>query len=168
VGRLTPVKNLETLIQALYLVPVVTGVLIGGGELRPVLEEMVQQRGMSNVRFLGPIENASQLMPLFDVLCLPSRQEGLGVVLIEAMQQSVPIIGSRGGAIPEILGDGEYGILFETENPQSLANAIRFAKANPQQLGVLAARAHDYAKREFHAQAMAEKTVSVYKEVTRA
>ena len=55
-------------------------------------------------------------MPLFDVLCLPSKWEGLGLVLVEAMLQAVPVIGSRQGAIPEVLAGGEAGDLFDFED----------------------------------------------------
>ena len=67
-------------------------------------------------------------MPGFDVLCLPSRWEGLGLVLVEAMLRGVPVVGSRAGAIPEALGHGAYGVLFEPGDEDGLVAAIARAR----------------------------------------
>ena len=106
VGRLTRQKNIQLLIRAMALRPDVTCVVVGEGQLRAELEELARTLDCSNVRFIGAQPDAARLMPLFDVFCLPSMWEGLGVVLLEAMLQDVPIVGSRAGAIPEVLDRG--------------------------------------------------------------
>src|SRR5690606_26500379 len=110
VGRLEPQKNLPALLEALANPDSPHGVLIGTGGLDAELKALAA--GRTNIQFLGYHPNAADLIPAFDVFCLPSHWEGLGLVLIESMLRRVPIIGSTAGAIPEILGGGAYGILF--------------------------------------------------------
>ena len=77
VGRLTAQKNIQLLIRAMALRPDITCLIVGEGELRSELEALARTLGCSNVRFLGAQSDAAGLMPLFDVLCLPSLWEGL-------------------------------------------------------------------------------------------
>ena len=113
VGRLTEQKNLDVLLTAVQQRPGVIAVLVGDGPDAQHLRDRVLSENIKNVTLLGAVSDATQLMPLFDVLCLPSLWEGLGVVLIEAMLLGVPVMGSRRGAIPEVLRDGECGLIFE-------------------------------------------------------
>jgi glycosyltransferase involved in cell wall biosynthesis len=162
VGRLSEEKNLFVLLDAVGECADTGCVLVGNGPLRGALEEHASRIGLADVRFLGAIEHASRLLPLFDVLCLPSRAEGLGLVLIEAMLRGVPCVGSRGGAIPEILGAGRYGLLFETDSSASLGEALRLARRDPALRRRLAAAALEYARVRFSVERMAEATEEVY------
>ena len=124
VGRLTRQKNLPLLLQAMAQRPSVRCVIVGEGELKSELQHLAQSLGCRNVSFLGAQPKAAALMPLFDVLALPSVWEGLGVVLVEAMLQNVPIIASRAGAIPEVLDQGRCGLLIDPSSVDSLLGAI--------------------------------------------
>lgn len=163
VGRLTAQKNLPLLLAALQRVPEAQGIIIGDGELRPALETWVRSEGLPNVRFLGRQPQAADLMPAFDVLCLPSRFEGLGLVLVEAMLRGVAIVGSRAGAIPEILGDGQYGLLFESDDLTGLVNAIDLARSDRARTTALAQRALEHARRTFSVETMTDQTLQVYR-----
>jgi glycosyltransferase involved in cell wall biosynthesis len=87
--------------------------------------------GREAVTFLGavPHEELPSWMAAADVLVLPSRREGLGLVLLEAMACGTPCVASRVGGIPEILGE-DCGELVEPDDPGSLANAIATVLAN--------------------------------------
>jgi glycosyltransferase involved in cell wall biosynthesis len=124
VGRLTRQKNLRLLLQAMAQRPSVRCVIVGEGELKSELQQLAQSLGCRNVMLLGAQPKAAALMPLFDVLALPSVWEGLGVVLVEAMLQNVPIIASRAGAIPEVLDRGRCGLLIDPSSVDSLLGAI--------------------------------------------
>ena len=165
VGRLAPQKNVPLLIAALKQLPNVHGVIVGDGELRPDLEALVRNGGMENVQFLGRQPNAAEIMPAFDVLCLPSRFEGLGLVLVEAMMRRVAIIGSRAGAIPEILGEGEFGLLFEPDDLAGLVRAIQFVQQERARVADMVERAFQYAQRTFGVEAMVKQTLEVYRRV---
>jgi glycosyltransferase involved in cell wall biosynthesis len=164
VGRLVAEKNVFVLLEAMAACPEIDAVLVGDGPLRREVESWLATRGIDNVRLEGAVENASSLIPLFDVLCLPSRWEGLGLVLVEAMLQGVPVIGSRGGAIPDVLGEGCYGVLFDTDDPRDLARALRHAHRVPLEMRALAERAQAYARERFSVERMVERTVAVYAE----
>lgn len=132
IGRVTAQKNLGVFLEALARVPSVTGVIMGGGSELAGLQARARELGLTNLRFLPARENAAGLMPLFDLFCLPSRWEGLGLVLIEAMLQGVPVAGSTAGAIPEILGD-DRGMLFSCDAPAELADVLERARNRPEE-----------------------------------
>jgi len=122
VGRLTAQKNIFLLLEAMLLLPDVKLQIIGGGPLRKSITAWISQNNVTNVQLLGPVSNGRDIINSFSLLCLPSKWEGLGLVLLEAMVQGVPVIGANNGAIPEVLDFGRVGLLFS--DPQSCAAAI--------------------------------------------
>jgi len=163
VGRLTYQKNPDLLLRALRRLPGVHGVIVGEGEMGDSLRRMAAE--MDNVQMLGYQTAARELIPCFDLFCLPSRFEGLGLVLVEAMLSRVPIIASRAGAIPEVLCEGEYGILFTPEDEEALVEAISRGQRDYKGLGEMTERARAYALRTFRIDVMAESTKGVYEAV---
>jgi len=164
VGRLIEQKNPLVFLQALHQRPRVLGVIVGNGSQREELTRFVEKQQIGNVRFLGAVPGAARLMPLFDLFCLPSLWEGLGLVLIEATLQRVPVIGSNRGAIPEVLGMGRYGVLFEP-TVEGLVQAIDFALHNPAVLRERAELAYAYVREQFTVEHMVQKTIRVYESV---
>lgn len=162
VGRLTEQKNLFTFCDALALVPSIHGVIVGGGVLETKLHEHVSGRGIKNVQFLGARPQAVEIIPLFDALCLPSRWEGLGLVLIEAMHLGVPTIGSQYGAIPEILEKGHSGIVIDCSSAESLATGLRRAIENSAELKRVTKTGRERAAERFSIKEMCRKTALVY------
>lgn len=166
IGRHTEQKNLTTLIEVAPAQPDALFVLIGEGADRRALEAQAQRIGAGNIRFLGARENAGELMSAFDVFCLPSKWEGLGLVLLEAMLQGVPILGSRAGAIPEVLGDGRYGVLFATGNVQELSRMLADAQRNPEDWRERAATARAHAQTTYTPAETARRTLVVYQRLS--
>ncbi len=167
-GRLAPEKNVPALLEAAARCPEVDFVLVGDGPLRREIERQLAERGLGNVRLAGRIEDGSAVIPLFDALCLPSHREGLGLVLVEAMLQGVPVIGSRAGAIPDVLGQGRFGRLFNPDDASALARAILEIRERPLEARVRAERARRYALERFSVERMAGRTVDVYAEAPAA
>jgi glycosyltransferase involved in cell wall biosynthesis len=165
VGRLTVQKNVTLLIRAMATRPDITCVIVGDGELRTELESLAQSLGCRNVRFLGAQPDAARFMPLFDVFCLPSIWEGLGVVLLEAMLQKVPIVGSRAGAVPEVLGRGTCGLLIDPHSVDSLVDAIDRLRNDPSLRRTLARNGYQHARTEYSLQRMEEHTCQIYQDV---
>jgi glycosyltransferase involved in cell wall biosynthesis len=157
VGRLVPQKNVDLLVAAMARLPEARCVIVGDGPLRAALA--VQAARCPNVTLVGHRPHAEALMPGLDVLCLPSRWEGLGLVLVEAMLRGVPVVGSRAGAIPEVLGDGAYGVLFEPGDEEGLVAAIARARVDGPEL---AARALAHAREAFSVDRMVARTLAVY------
>jgi glycosyltransferase involved in cell wall biosynthesis len=133
IGRLSWEKNLPTLFEAMRLLQMEVPqesrpcLLIGGeGPLSTEMRAMAAERAGEDVRFLG-FTQQSRLPALFDVsdaLVLPSRIEPWGMVVNEAMNAGLPLILSdRVGSGDDLLRHGENGVVFETMNPRSLADA---------------------------------------------
>ncbi|MEK6210329.1 MAG: glycosyltransferase family 4 protein [Pseudomonadota bacterium] len=165
VGRLTKQKNIPLLLKAMMELPEAFCIIIGDGEQRFELERLANSLNLDNVRFAGAIADARRYMNAFDVFCLPSIWEGLGLVLVEAMHQGVPIAASRAGAIPEVLDDGRCGILFDPYQPAALVEAIRVIQRDPGETLRMTARALRRASEMFEVTAMVSKTLAVYRRI---
>ncbi len=130
VGTLVPVKGLPYLFQALRDVIKMRVDwrldLIGDGPERPTYETMVKEYGLEqNITFHGikPKTTISEWMRRADLFVLPSLWDNFPCVLVEAMASGLPILATRTGGIPEIVGEG-IGVLVPPEDPQSLAEAL--------------------------------------------
>jgi len=84
-----------------------------------------------------------------DVFVLPSSHEGLGLSIIEAMGAGLPVVGSTAGGIPEVVTDGETGLLFESDDPPALAGCLRRIVASPELARRLATAGKAFAERQF-------------------
>jgi glycosyltransferase involved in cell wall biosynthesis len=142
--------------------PDIKCLIVGDGELRPELESLARELGCGNVAFLGSRPGAATLMPLFDVFCLPSVWEGLGVVLLESMSQGVPIVASRAGAIPEVLDDGRCGVLIDPSSVSSLVGGIDLIRSNPSYRRALVRTAQAHAAAAYAVRRMGDETCRLY------
>ena len=131
-ARLTPWKGVDRLIAALpawrEAIPEVNLVVVGDGPERANLERLVQWSGVAEVvRFVGQVPH--EQMPLYlraaDVFVLYSGYEGLPHVVLETMAAGVPVVASRKGGIPEVVEDGETGLLVEWGDETALMDAVR-------------------------------------------
>jgi len=129
VGRLHPQKDVLTLVRAAALLrtPHARVVIIGDGPDRPMLESAVRELGLRDVvTLLGAVPHwrVPPVLAAGEVLALPSRYEELGSVLIEAMRAGLPVVASRTGGIPDLVADGETGLLVPPGDAASLAVAL--------------------------------------------
>lgn len=104
--------------------------LVGGGEDEAMLKGLAA--GLDNVTFTGFVNNVGDYLAAFDIFILPSRREGIGSVLLDAMEQRVPIVASRVGGVPEIVRDGENGLLIDPDRPDQLMDAIIALAESPE------------------------------------
>jgi len=160
VGRLTYEKNVDTLIKAAKHVPNLHFVVVGNGELRGELHELA--KGQKNIQFIENQLKGYEFISCFDLFCLPSRSEGLGIVLLEAMLLGTPIVASRAGAIPEILANGKYGYLFEVGDIDQLVSTIGFILTNQNEVSFKTLEAKEYAQNTFTIKKMVENTIIFY------
>jgi glycosyltransferase involved in cell wall biosynthesis len=118
VARLVAQKGLDVLIRAAVDVPEARFVLIGDGPDRRALEEMAMELGVRDrVEFAGWIDDPRTALGSFDVFVLSSRYEALPMALVDAMLAERAIVATRVGSIPEVLVDGEHGLLVPAEDP---------------------------------------------------
>ncbi len=141
--------------------------IVGGGKLRAKLERQASKAGGGRILFAGfwPPERISTLLAAAAVFVLPSRQEGLGSVLLEAMAAGVPVVAASTGGIPEIVRDGSTGLLVPPGNPAALADAVIRLLKDPGLAGRLVAGGLEFVRKEGSADRMVEETIGVYREL---
>ncbi len=106
--------------------------LKGQGRLRESVEERIRSAGlMDRFKFLGFRRDAPRLIPLFDIVAVPSHVEPLGNATLEAMAAGRPVVASRVGGIPEMVVHGETGLLVPPKSPDALASAIESLLRDP-------------------------------------
>jgi glycosyltransferase involved in cell wall biosynthesis len=129
VGRFVPIKGFDLLVAALIdvvaRVPGAHVLLIGDGGERGALEAQAQALGVADrLHITGTVTDVIGLLAAADVLAAPSRNEGMGRVLVEAMALGLPVVGARVGGIPDVIVDGECGLLVPPDDPAALAGAL--------------------------------------------
>jgi len=134
-------------------------VLVGGGADEAMLKNLAA--GLSNVIFTGFVENVGDYLATFDIFILPSRREGIGSILLDAMEQRLPIVATRVGGVPDIVRDGENGLLIDPDRPDELCAAIERLAAAPAERARLGASGAAIA-RNFTAEVMARKYRELY------
>ncbi|WP_038068375.1 glycosyltransferase family 4 protein [Thermoanaerobacterium aotearoense] len=125
-------------------------VIVGDGKLKNDLINLRNKLGLKNkVEFLGFREDIETILEKSKVFVLPSRWEGFGLVIVEAMSKGKPIIASNVGGIPEIIKNGKTGILVEPGNELELANAIEKLLNNKKYAAYLGENAYNDAINRF-------------------
>lgn len=128
VAHLYPRKDLATLLRAVALLRTRAVLrVIGNGPEFGRLQRLSRESGITDrVSFLDhvPFAELAGEYRRADLFCLPSRQEGFGIVLLEAMAAGLPIVAARAAAIPEVVPDGECGVLVEPGDAAGFARAI--------------------------------------------
>jgi len=131
VARMYPRKRLEDLLAAVALLrhrlPDVQLSIVGSGPERDRLLRRHAALGLEDtVLFLGEVSRArlAEEYVNADCFCLPSVQEGFGIVFLEAMAAGLPVVACRAAAVPEVVPDGRAGRLVEPRSPERLAEAL--------------------------------------------
>jgi glycosyltransferase involved in cell wall biosynthesis len=126
VGRLQAPKDPLTLVRALAeLARPGEAVIAGDGPDRPAVESEVRRLGLESVvRLAGERNDVEELLAAADLFVLSSRSEGLPLSILEAMAAGLPVVASSVGGVPELVVEGETGLLVPPGDPHALAAAI--------------------------------------------
>jgi glycosyltransferase involved in cell wall biosynthesis len=170
IGRLEPVKGLRYFIEAAKEIAGQSAntkfIIVGEGSLRQKLQKQVKEAGLENkFIFTGWREDTPEILSILDILVLPSLNEAVGMILIEAQAVGVPIVASNVGGIPEVIRDGQTGILVPPGDPHSLARAINQLLADKQKRLNMSEAARAWIKDKFKPQDMADAVSSLYQEL---
>jgi glycosyltransferase involved in cell wall biosynthesis len=130
VAKLRPQKALTVLIEAFRMVlevaPEARLVIVGDGPSRGELEEGARAAGVGDrVSFTGEREDLGTVLAAFDVAAMSSDFEGLPLFVFECMAHEVPLVATRVGGLPDVVSDGETGVLVSPRDPEALADALK-------------------------------------------
>lgn len=140
--------------------------IIGKGPMEEEIKAYSQSLGLQDkVIFTGFLKNIPEILPQLDVFFMPSKEEGLGTSLLDAMCAKVPIVSTRAGGIPEIVKDGETGFCGEVKNVKDLSNKVLELISSPGLRKKFVQNAYRMATEKFTKTSTAKKTYEIYQEV---
>ncbi len=171
IGRLTSIKGQRYLLDAMAEIsadfPNIYGIILGEGELRKELTLQTAALGIGGrVIFPGWRNDVARVMSSFDVFALPSLNEGMGRVIVEAMAAGKAVVASDVGGIRNLVATNENGILVPPADAQSLAAAIKDLYGDQELRKRLGATGRQRAK-TYTAAAMINKIDALYEEMIR-
>jgi glycosyltransferase involved in cell wall biosynthesis len=167
VGRFSPEKGLPELADAWLrmagALPAAHLVLAGSGPLEAELRARLA--GAPRVHWFGFEEDVAAMMKAFDVLAVPSYEEGFGLVAAEAMAAGVPVVASRVGGLVEVVDDGRTGCLVPPRNALALADALLLLANDPDRRRRMGAAGEERARRCFSLERMLDRYESLLEAV---
>ena len=141
-------------------------VLIGDGPDRSAAEWLAHDLGIhTSVHFLGKQERVNELLPLADLLLMPSQLESFGLAALEAMACKVPSIATRVGGVPELVDDGVTGLLFAPGDVEAMARGALELIGDRDRLDNMRDAARRAAQKRFCASLVVPHYVEFYKQV---
>lgn len=164
VGVMRPGKGHDVLIEASRQIPDAWFVLVGDGSERGRLEEQAADLG-DRVRFLGQRMDVVDILRAADIFALPSDSEALPTVLIEAGAAGLPSVASKVGGCPEVVIDGEGGIIVPPRHPQALANALRDLLDHPEKARQMGEKAFRRVQNTFTLAQQATALMTLYERI---
>jgi len=170
IARLSDVKGQDVLIQAMAIVtkslPDAILIIIGVGKMEDELKALVKDLDLDEiVKFFPSVNKTLESLSVFDVFVMPSRQEGLGLSIMEAMAMELPVVASNVGGIPNLIKDGKTGILVTPENAVELAAGIVKILENPVLSKEIGTEGRRFIKENCSSQSMVNQTLKVYEKV---
>lgn len=138
--------------------------IVGEGEERNNLQNLIQEYGLQNKVFLlGAIEDAKIYLKAFDVFILSSVKEGLPYTILEAGLAGLPVVASHTGGIPEIIDDGENGILTRVGDSNQITKALEYFISHPEKQKEFGLKLQQKVKEGFSVDEMLKKTIKLYR-----
>lgn len=140
------------------------------GAVEPAMQKSLWERAAQDgvaerMRFTGVRDDVQRLLGAMDVVTLPSRYEMCSMSIIEAMAMGKPVVATRAGGNPELVADGQTGLLIE-RNPDALADALISLLSDSSRRAAMGTAARRRAESQFSANVMVERIESLYRELT--
>lgn len=167
-AELHTVKGLDVLIRAYKEIasafPETILALFGEGEERTTLETLVRESGLEGrVKFFGHVKDGASYLTAFDILVQPSRSEALAYSVLEAGCAKLPVVATKVGGIPEVVKDGESGLLVPPNDALQLRAALIRLLQNDALRARLGEALHSSTCQHFSIERMAEETFALYR-----
>ena len=172
VGRLVPQKGIEYFIRAIPTIvkryPEAKFIVVGEGWSRDILEAEARASGhVKKIRFTGFASDKEviEIMTSADVLVVPSIYEPFGIVALEGMATGVPVVASQVGGLAEVIDHDHTGLFVYPRSPDSIAWAVERILSDPDHAKWLTENAKEKLHKAYSWEAVAMKTVEVYRKV---
>ena len=165
VARLVPIKGVQYLLKAIPKIGIsdLHIVIAGDGELRKTLVEVARDLNiLPQVHFLGFWKDLKEVYADIELLVVPSLYEGCPIAILEGMASGKPVIASKVGGIPDIIRQGENGILVPPKDSEELARAIHKILTNPSEGKRLGTNAQKEAFERFPIVRSVQETERIY------
>lgn len=173
-GRLVVEKGLDSLVRAAKALPRAQVILAGDGPERARLEALARELGVKsgegNVEFLGYVERSRLHRIVSETMCvaMPSIwYENFPYTVLEAFALGKPVIASKIGGLPEMVSDGETGLLFEPGSEQGLREALSRLLENPDLAAEMGRKARQRVEREFDSETHYGRIMGIYEPLVR-
>ncbi len=166
VGRMTAQKGVDTLLRAFARVekthPAAKLILAGDGPDREALMRLARSLGLQRAMFLGWRTDAANVLADIDLLAIPSRWEGFGLVALEAMALGKPVAASKVSALPEIVVPSETGLLLTPGSIDEWAEGLTAILSDPKRAVDMGRAGRERVVNEFPVERMARRTAELY------
>jgi len=168
IARLVSIKNHRVIVEAapacVTQAPDILFVFVGDGPRRAELERRVAQLCLQRFfKFQGWRNDVEAILPAFDVFAMPSLNEGMGRAFVEAQACGIPVIGSRVGGVPDVIREGETGLLVDPAKSEELSTAILGLYGDAQRRTVMSRTCRDWVAPRFSAERMVERIDGLYR-----
>jgi glycosyltransferase involved in cell wall biosynthesis len=171
VGRLAPAKGHRDLLHALAVLVLADSrwrevrlLIVGAGALLSELRHEAQRLGLAErVVFVGFHRDVLPFLQAADIFVLPSTQEGLSLSALEAMAMSKPVVACRVGGTPEVVVDGQTGLLVSPGRPAELAGALERLLSHPEEAKAMGAAGQQRVREAFDLEQMVTKIEQMYR-----
>ncbi len=141
-------------------------ILIGEGPLQQEIQQMVESKGLANeVIFAGFRNDIPEVLPEFDMFLFTSNNEPTGGVLLESYACRVPIVAANAGGIPEVVVDGETGLLAEVGNPVDFADKVQLLLSDAELQEKFRHNGYTFLENNFTKEVIAKKMIDELNEV---
>jgi glycosyltransferase involved in cell wall biosynthesis len=166
-GRLFPIKGIKYLLRASKIiidrVQNLKVLIVGEGPERSSLQELTYKLKLdSHLIFTGHRDDVFNLISAMDIFVLPSLSEGIPMVLLEAMALRVAVVATNVGGIPEVLTNGQTGLLVPPRDENALANACRYFLENKKKAELITSQARRRVEECFSAESMVKNVTQIY------
>jgi len=169
VSNFRPVKRAEVVVRVFAAacrdMPARLALIGDGPDLHKVRAEAERVGVSDKLVFLGQQERIGELLASADVFFLPSLQESFGLAALEAMAAGVPVVGTRVGGLPELVGDGDGGFLYEVDDFDGMAQGLRTLLTDRDLRAWVSARARRRALSLFSSEIIVPQYEAFYRDV---
>jgi glycosyltransferase involved in cell wall biosynthesis len=170
VAHLAGHKGQQYLVRAIPLVlakiPNVRFFIVGGGDLMDKLKALAASLGLKNeLIFTGFRRDVGAFYQIADLFVMSSVQEGLGTAVLDALALGKPVVAAKSGGIPEIIKNGESGLLVAPADPKALSEGITRMLTDDELANRMARTGKSVVKQKFTIDTMVDRNIDVYRQI---